>query len=196
MERKAKDPTCTFLTEFQAAKSAARNPPQGRALTSKWKPPEANYLKLNVDACYNEHLNHYSVGGALRDNQGRLLLAFGKQISKPNSVLMGELEAIHEGIKLLYDKHFHDVQVTTDSLLAVQAVTTSQDDISYVGLRASVIKDLVQEPVVSNFFYENKLANHVAHSIALFSSCSHSSFVWKNGEFPLWLVNLVTLDLS
>ncbi|XP_075480607.1 uncharacterized protein LOC142521262 [Primulina tabacum] len=186
----------TFLTEFQAAKSTARSPPQGRALTSKWKPPEANDLKMNVDACFNEHLNRYSIGGALRDNQGRLLLAFGKQISKPISVLMGELEAVHAGIKLLYDKHIHDVQVTTDSLLAVQAVTTFKDDISYVGLRASVIKDLVQKPVVSSLTYENRLANNVAHIIALFSSCSHSSFVWKNGEFPLWLVNLITLDLS
>ncbi|XP_073049019.1 uncharacterized protein [Primulina eburnea] len=118
-----------FLSEFQDARLADRTTTKKQSLVKKWKKPEKTALKLNVDACVNENLNRYSVGGVLRGNQGRLLLAFGKQIPKPISVLVGELEAIKEGIKILYDKQFHDVQVTTDSLLAVQAVTNFNEDI-------------------------------------------------------------------
>lgn len=46
----------------------------------KWKPPSSGTLKLNIDAKANEDLNLYSIRGIVRDKQGRLLLAFGKQI--------------------------------------------------------------------------------------------------------------------
>lgn len=57
----------------------------------------------------------------IRDRQGRLLLAFGKQITQPLSVVPGELLAILEGVKLIYERNFWDMQIATDSLLSVQA---------------------------------------------------------------------------
>ncbi|XP_075515385.1 uncharacterized protein LOC142550029 [Primulina tabacum] len=72
--------------------------------------------------------------------KGRLLLAFGKQINQPLSVVHGELLAIREGILLIHDKGFTDVQVASDSLLAVQAVTTEQEDLGYIGLCATAIR--------------------------------------------------------
>lgn len=39
------------------------------------------------------------------------------------SVVIVKLEAIEEGIEILYDKQFHDVQVMTNFLLTLQAVT-------------------------------------------------------------------------
>ncbi|XP_073298446.1 uncharacterized protein [Primulina huaijiensis] len=185
-----------FLSEFQDDRLADRTTTKKHSSVKKWKKPEKTDLKLNVDACVNENLNRYSVSGVLRDNQGRLLLAFDKQIPKPILVLMGELEAIKEGINILYDKQFHDVQVTIDPFLAVQAVTNFKEDISYAGLRVSEIIDLIQEPIVSDFIHENRLANNVAHNIAHFSSYYHSSFVWMNGEFLSWLVPVYAKDVK
>ncbi|XP_073309959.1 uncharacterized protein [Primulina huaijiensis] len=185
-----------FLSEFQDARLADKTTPKKQPSAKTWQKPVNNALKLNVDACVNENLNRYSVGGVLRDNQGRLLMAFAKQIPKPTSVLMGELEVMKEGIKILYEKQLYDVQVTTYSLLTVQAITNFKEDIGYAGLRISEVIDLIKNPVFADFIHENRLPNNVAHNIALFSSYYHSSFVWMNSEFPSWLVNLVTIDLS
>lgn len=97
------------------------------------------FFKANVDAAVIEDKHQYSIDGAVRDNQGRLLLVFGKQITQPISVVHGELLAIREGIILLYDRGFTDVQVATDFLLALQAVTTNQEDLGYTGLCAAEI---------------------------------------------------------
>ncbi|XP_073119673.1 uncharacterized protein [Henckelia pumila] len=99
-----------------------------------WEPPAQSMLKLNTGACVNEKRNKYSIGGVLRDRQGRLLLVSGKQINPPISVVYGELLAILEGVKLVYEKHFIDVQVATDSLLAVQVVTATEKDLGYLGV--------------------------------------------------------------
>lgn len=72
----------SLLTDFQKTKKRINIT---KADTSKdqetnWKPPTKSMLKLNTDACVNDNLKRYSIGGVTRDQQGRLLLAFGKQI--------------------------------------------------------------------------------------------------------------------
>ncbi|XP_073138224.1 uncharacterized protein [Henckelia pumila] len=159
-----------------------------------WKPPDFNCLKLNVDASFNTNLNMFSVGGVVRDNQGRLLLAFGKQINQPLSVVHGELLAIREGVKLIYEKSFIDIHVVTDSLLAVQAVMAEQKNLGYEGLCAKDIKRKLKKPVVSDFFHVSRSANRVAHNIACFASSSPSPFIWMNGDFSSWLIHLIIDD--
>ncbi|XP_073132998.1 uncharacterized protein [Henckelia pumila] len=117
----------------------------------RWMPPSSCLLKLNVDAAVNEDMHLYSISGVVRDNQGRLLLAFGKQLNQPISLVHGELLAIGEGIKLLYDRGFSDIQVATDSLLAVQAVTSGQEDIGYIGLFAAEIRERQQRHMNDEF---------------------------------------------
>ncbi|XP_073031163.1 uncharacterized protein [Primulina eburnea] len=142
-----------------------------------WKPPVSCTLKLNVDAAMNEDRHQFGIGGAVRDNQGRLLLAFGKQINQPISVVHGELLAIRESIILLYDRGFSDVQVATDSQLAVLAVTTNQDDLGYNGICAADIRERLKTPVISEIIHVRSSANKVAHNLARFSFSSPSPFV-------------------
>ncbi|XP_073017958.1 uncharacterized protein [Primulina eburnea] len=159
-----------------------------------WKPPASCALKLNVDVAVNEVRHQFGIGGVIRDNQGRLLLAFGKQINQPISVVYGELLAIREGIILLYDRGFSDVQVATDSQLAVQAVTTNQEDLGYIGFCVADIRERLKTPVISEIIHVRSSTNKVAHNLARFSFSSPSPFVWVNGEFSSWLVRLVMDD--
>ncbi|XP_075486202.1 uncharacterized protein LOC142525796 [Primulina tabacum] len=142
-----------------------------------WTPPRHCSFKLNVDAAVNMESHKFSIGGVVRDNQGRLLLAFGKQINQPLSVVHGELLTIREGILLLYDKGFSDVQVASDSLLAVQAVTTEQDDLGYIGICATDIKERLKRPAISECIHVCRSSNNVAHNIARFACSSPSLFV-------------------
>ncbi|XP_073041813.1 uncharacterized protein [Primulina eburnea] len=188
----------TFLTDFQKAKALDQPVVPAHSVLDdrRWMAPDAGTFKLNVEACVNNNSSQYSIAGVLRDCQGRLLIAFGKQISQPLSVSRGELLAIREEIKLVYEKNFLDVLVVSDSVLAVQAVNTVQDDLGYVGTCASVINILVQAPFISGIVYEPRLSNIVAHNLAKFSLLSHSPFVWLNSDFPYWLVEFVMNDLS
>lgn len=187
-----------LLQDFHHANTAisAIGVEKGRTCVHHWLPPPVGSLKMNTDACFNKELNHYSVGGVVRDSQGRLLLAFGKQISQPISVVHGELLAVLVGVKLLYEKNFSNVLVESDSLLAVQAVTATQEDLGYVGVCANEVGKHIRRPIISDFAHVCRLANMVAHNIACFVSSSHPSFVWMNGEFPSWLVRLVMNDYS
>ncbi|XP_073280672.1 uncharacterized protein [Primulina huaijiensis] len=157
-----------------------------------WTRPRHCSLKLNVDAAVNGESHKFSIGGVVRDNQGRLLLDFGKQINQPLSVVHGELLAIREGIFLLYDKGFTDVQVASDSLLRVQAVTTEQDDLGYIGLCASDIRERLKRNAISKCIHVCRSSNNVA----CFACSSPSPFVWMNGEFLFWLVNLLMDDFN
>ncbi|XP_073049043.1 uncharacterized protein [Primulina eburnea] len=123
-------------------------------------------LKLNTDACVNKEADWYSIGGVLRDHQGRLLLAFGNRISQHISVVHGELLAVLEGVKLLYEKNFNNVLVETDFLLAVQAVAATQDDLNYVCLCATDIGERFRNLAISYFTHVYRSANVVAHHLA------------------------------
>ncbi|XP_075515867.1 uncharacterized protein LOC142550678 [Primulina tabacum] len=97
----------TMLCDFRRARKKEKIAIQDELVNpkKKWMPPGSCNLKMNVDASVNKDKNHYSVGGVVRDSQGRLLLAFEKQINQPISVVHGEILAIWEGSKLLYEKY-------------------------------------------------------------------------------------------
>ncbi|XP_073153880.1 uncharacterized protein [Henckelia pumila] len=146
-----------LLTDFRKFKYLDRKNVviAGARRDRKWVAPPHNAFKLNTYATINSHLNRASVGGLLRDCQGRLLLAFGKQITQPLSVVHGELLAIKEGVKLLYEMGFINVHIESDSLLAVQAVTTNQKNLGYVGDCAQEITSLLKEPIIAGISHIN-----------------------------------------
>lgn len=81
----------------------------------------------------------YCVGGVLRNHDGNMLLAFGHNICKPLSVVHGELIAIREGLKIVSEKIFQNINVMTNSLLVVQEVTDSSEDLGYTGLVLQIL---------------------------------------------------------
>lgn len=143
-----------------------------------------------MNVIVNEDRHEYSISGAVRDTQCQFLLAFGKQINKPISVVHGEILAILEGINLLYEKEFRDVQVGTDSLLTMQTITTKHEDLSYIVFCAVEVRDRMTKPVASELIHVHSSANKVVHDIARFAFSFPSSFVWVNGEFQYWLIIL------
>ncbi|XP_073039414.1 uncharacterized protein [Primulina eburnea] len=66
---------------------------------ARWMRPQLDQQRLEVDAAVNEATGNYSIDGIVRDHAGHLLIAFGGKISKPLSVVHGELVAIQEGLR-------------------------------------------------------------------------------------------------
>ncbi|XP_073153896.1 uncharacterized protein [Henckelia pumila] len=67
-----------MLQKFRGAKNMGKfNAIETRNKSEAvWIAPDFDKLKLNVDASVNKNLNKATVGGVLRDYQGRLLMAF------------------------------------------------------------------------------------------------------------------------
>ncbi|XP_073030875.1 ras-related protein RABA1d-like [Primulina eburnea] len=87
-------------------------------------------------------------------------------------------------------------QITSDSLIAVQAVTSPTEDFGYTGAFATKIRNLLATHAHLKLEHLLHTANGVAHSLAYFAISSSSSFVWICGEFPVWLVKFVIEDLT
>lgn len=108
----------------------------------RWTAPSEGQLRLDVDASFPVASEYCGIGGVIKNHEGQLVAAFGRVLPNPGSVIMGELLAIKKGLIYVKERGFHHVNVSSDSLLAVQAVTKPVDDLSYVGTCASCIQEL------------------------------------------------------
>ncbi|XP_075475824.1 uncharacterized protein LOC142513002 [Primulina tabacum] len=189
--------SASLLKDFKEARESLITAPAPKPLPQleRWTRPPINTLKIEVDAAVNFDTGGYSIGGIVRDHDSQILFAFGKRISKPQSVVFAELLSIRDGMRLLEERGIEVHVITTDSLLAVQAVINPAEDSSYCGALALDIRNSLDICTDTDLRQIGRSANRVTHSLAFFSLSFPTPFVWENGVFPFWLVNLVTDDL-
>lgn len=51
---------------------------------SYWHPSFLGLLRLDVDDCVNEHTGKFGVEGVVRNNEGKLIYAFGRHLISAN----------------------------------------------------------------------------------------------------------------
>ncbi|XP_073019468.1 uncharacterized protein [Primulina eburnea] len=159
-----------LLHDFQHSRLALSPLLGTRQCTSsgKWVAPPKDKLRLDVDAAYNEESNCFAIGGVVRNHEGQPVLAFGKKISKPRSITYAELMAIESGLKIYQMRNLSLHQVTSDSLLAVQAVTRLEENLNYVRSITTDIRIFLDSLSNTSLSHIRRSANVVAHSIDFF----------------------------
>ncbi|XP_073025263.1 uncharacterized protein [Primulina eburnea] len=187
-----------LLNDYKEARTALSIEPTLSSYINKrsWKKPDINQLRLETDATYNENSNSFSVGGVIRDHEGKIVLAFGHQIKKTTSVVYAELEAMREGLRKAKEFSLQIQEVTSGSLLALQTVTSPVEDLSYTGVIAHEVRRLLMDFCGITVNHVRRSANVVAHSIAFFVISCLVPFVWALGDLPVWLISLVTNDMN
>ncbi|KAK6120349.1 hypothetical protein DH2020_045906 [Rehmannia glutinosa] len=185
-----------FLSNFQRANVCAGQvcKDSGVSSTAKWSPPPLGKSRLEVDACVNELRGRFGVGGIVRNAENKPILAFGKVVETPRSVLECELQAIWEGLEVCQNLNIHPAEIVSDSFLAVQAVTGEGEFQNYIKVWVSRIQKQIRNEAELRLFHVRRTANTVAHSLAQFVCFSQIPFVWKIGSLPFWLEELVTKD--
>lgn len=96
---------------------------------------------------------------------------------KPPSVLFAELLAIFKWINNSSTHNLRLHHISSDSLLAVQAVMGIEENLGYAGSLALDIIRLLAPPGSPYLSHVRRYANCVAHAIALFACSSPSPFV-------------------
>lgn len=83
---------------FEANKEGTNHSTISLPTPVKWQPPPMNFLRLDVDASFPECSEFLGVGGVLRNHDGNLVAAFGRTFPKTDSIVLGELLEIKEGL--------------------------------------------------------------------------------------------------
>ncbi|KAK9100848.1 hypothetical protein Scep_024278 [Stephania cephalantha] len=81
----------------------------------KWKPPQANYLKMNVDASVRAGTKGCGISGVFRDKSGSIHVAFIEYIDDPFSIDLAEIWAMKRGIEIAQELDLHISEVESDA---------------------------------------------------------------------------------
>ncbi|KAI4982266.1 hypothetical protein ZWY2020_022758 [Hordeum vulgare] len=89
----------------------------------RWEAPPAAWLKLNFDgSVYNDGSGRASVGGAIRDCTGRVLVAFAEP-TEHSTVGIVEARALIRGLRLALTRFRGRLVAEGDDLMLVQLLT-------------------------------------------------------------------------
>ncbi|CAN6217121.1 unnamed protein product [Urochloa humidicola] len=91
-----------------------------RVVLVQWMPPPRGWFKINFDgSVYHDGSRRASIGGAIRDNAGRVVLAFAEQ-TEHSTVGIVEARAMIRGLRLALELGLDRVIVEGDDLVLAQ----------------------------------------------------------------------------
>ena len=99
-----------------------RNEKVETASATGWKKPPSGSIKLNVDAAFATVVKEARLGLVIRDSRGEVLWSAVKRVDQVYSPLQAELLAILFGLEEIAGFTSQDVEVESDSLLAISEV--------------------------------------------------------------------------
>ncbi|XP_030487389.1 uncharacterized protein LOC115704315 [Cannabis sativa] len=138
-----------------------------------WTKPAYNTIKINVDGAIFEKDNAYGFGIVACDSEGRIIDFVAKYYHGSYSPEAVEALGVKEALSWLKDKGWNMVEVETDSLLTVQAVSSNQQMSSVFGLIAHDCKILLSSLPNVSFCFVRRSVNKIVHFVAR-RSCFYS----------------------
>ncbi|KAH1080268.1 hypothetical protein J1N35_020029 [Gossypium stocksii] len=85
--------------------------------------PERGWLKLNTNGVVSIPNGSASIGGVFRDHCARWISGFTIQTGE-KSVFKIETKTIFEGLKIIWDSDFRQIEVKCGNALIVEAILT------------------------------------------------------------------------
>ncbi|KAL8114918.1 hypothetical protein AgCh_021666 [Apium graveolens] len=135
-----------------------------------WKPPEADQLKINVDASVVAGQNSFTIGMIIRNQQGHYIAGKTMRFAGGVSVEEAELTGILEAILWSQEVAHGHVIVESDSLISVKAVNQGHDSVLEFGDLVQQWQKLLRSNGRIYFSHIKKQANKVAHTLVRFPS--------------------------
>ena len=132
----------------------------------RWKPPATGSYKLNADASIKLGDNTFSVGFVLRDHAGGFVMGQVRKMLMVSSVFEAEVVAIREGLQWASGLPYHKIEIESDSLLAVHALTRPTDITLEVGYVLDECSSLIRSRPGLSIHFAKRQANKVAHLMA------------------------------
>ncbi|XP_024178589.1 uncharacterized protein LOC112184556 [Rosa chinensis] len=112
--------TLGWWKDYKAAHVATQSV-SGIRVMPKWTKPPVGYVKMNVDAAFDETSRCIGLGGVFRDHIGLFLHGFRHSVMTANSAKHAGLLALLLGVQTALENHLTPLIVETDCLELVTA---------------------------------------------------------------------------
>ena len=158
-------PQINLVVRSLAENFIVANSPRPRVHLGGWMRPRTGYVKLNVDASFDQDLLEGSAGAVIRDHKGKFIAAANEKLRVCYDAFTAEAIAIRFGLNLARTTGCSKVEVNSDNSDVVEALREGYsalvasaifDDCYFMSLEFSHI-------VYEHYFREN---NKVAHELA------------------------------
>ncbi|XVF80384.1 hypothetical protein PTKIN_Ptkin15bG0065700 [Pterospermum kingtungense] len=139
------------------------------AIMERWQPSRAGFIKINVDVAYDQICGSAAVAVVARDSLGQVVHYSSRYIRRVHNVLHSELEAINVGPELALFNNLKNVEVESDSLMAIQEVTKSYSTFCEFGSLIYDTCSLSEMLGGVHFMHISRKFNGFAHNLAQYT---------------------------
>ncbi|KAM6564548.1 hypothetical protein CsatB_024546 [Cannabis sativa] len=161
----------------------------------RWCAPNANEIKVNVDASIFESNRDFGYGMVARDEHGFLVEGVSKLCHGHVRPELAEAIGVREALSWIKNKQWTQVTLETDCLVVVQAIRNPTRMISLFG---DVIRECQNLLVVLrgvSISFVKRSANLVAHKIAR-AAISYPDRVFSMGDVPTDLLPCLVAEFE
>lgn len=176
--------SCRSIDNWREArkKLQVQKPSRAVNIDSRWTPPEAGALKVNVDVSIREGAESFGIGMVLRDHEGVFMAGKTLCLQAPSSVFEGEAIGVREALSWIADQHLEDrrVYVESDSQLTVRAI--HNEDVNYleVGVVVESCYQKLQQLEHVSLSFIRRNANRVAHELARYPCLAYCQVLFTS----------------
>lgn len=163
-----------------------------------WKPPDLNYLKINIDGAFRKETKEAACGFMIRNHLGEPVLAGATNISPALDALSAETAACLFALESAERHGISRVELETDSSQLRDAIMSDSRDLALGGVLFCSIRDLLHDHFFCNKTINfPRMCNLSAHEIAklALSLDPGQSFVWSD-PLPEFVFVMVARDLA
>ncbi|XP_071685499.1 uncharacterized protein [Lolium perenne] len=170
---------------------------EAHATEDRWEPPEANFIKVNVDAAFCQESRMGAWGFIARGSDGSFIAAGTGAMNHLSSALHAEALACVAAIESMSNRGSFRVIFESDSLSLVNAVKSGDADLSDSGVLYREARSLcVLAFDAFEFRFCRRSCNKAAHAIAQHGGAlGVQNLLWLDDE-PDFVTGLVASDLA
>ncbi|XP_026419373.1 uncharacterized protein LOC113315289 [Papaver somniferum] len=138
-----------------------------RIKNTSWSPPADNYLKINIDASFDDTVKKFGIGLIIRDSAGNSRGIRGKYFNEGIDAEQDECFAINEALNWGNNLHFDRILLESDCQNVFFSINDATLYVHWVnqGL-VNEIKHQLSTRSGTTLIYLNRSGNNVAHVIA------------------------------
>ncbi|XP_026420212.1 uncharacterized protein LOC113316207 [Papaver somniferum] len=178
-----------LISQCNFVNAPTRNASNRNILPKVWFPPEAGFIKVNIDASYIYETRRGSIGKIVRNCAGQTLAVQGfnleEELEAEVSAEHFECKALMKAVEWIEENGFNKVIIETDCENLVNSIHSNEPQVHWFNhhLILSVKKKFLDNEF---WFYKlvNRLSNGVAHELAKKARLDANSFFYDSIYLP------------
>ncbi|GKV27974.1 hypothetical protein SLEP1_g37084 [Rubroshorea leprosula] len=165
-----------------------------RRSETRWRPPEAGFIKINVDGAISMQNGAYGMGAVARNHQGEVLAAMACKGQGVVAAEIAEACSLRMALQWAHDLTFRKIFLETDCVSLVTAINNEfLSTNSSLGAVLSDCRVLMTSFMHCQVNHIRREGNAVAHELAKRALQAEANEYWIE-EVPVDIAHLVTGD--